>query len=621
MEKSENRQYNAVIVISGQHSAIRPHEAKVVSTKTKPSFVRVGAAQMNPTVGDLRGNTDKIIEWIRKARDKEIQILAFPELAICGYPPKDLLLKTQFIADQRKYLEEIIPETQRMVVVVGMVIREGDSYNTAAVIHDGKLLSHARKVGLPNYRVFDEKRYFRRGEFLSVYQTGVADIGVLICEDLWHAKTVANMAASGVELIVCISASPFSVFHGLERETMIKCRCQDHSIGMVYCNQIGGQDELIFDGRSLIVSPQAKVLAQGQAFREDFIAADIHFEEINRGRLAVPIQRDVAIREIPGQEEIRIVQSSGQTAPVLNSSAALDISRNPFMPQPVSVEYDPIEDAYNALVLGVRDYLHKNGFRDAVIGLSGGIDSALTAAIAVDALGCEHVVGISMPSRFSSDHSKSDAADLARNLGIQFKQFAIDPVFSPFIQLFQEEFAKRSPDITEENLQARIRGNILMALSNKFGYLVLSTGNKSELAVGYATLYGDMCGGLAVIGDVPKTWVYALCRYRNRVAGKPWIPENTIAKPPSAELRENQYDTDSLPEYDVLDGILHAYIEQDCSIAEIAELGYDAQLVTRVVNLVDRAEYKRQQAAIVLRVTSKAFGSDRRLPVTNKYRS
>lgn len=592
-----------------------------MNKNVKPSFVRVGAAQINTTVGDLRGNTEKIKEWIRKARKEEIQILAFPELAICGYPPKDLLLKTQFIADQQQYLDEIIPETAGMLVVVGIVVREGDSYNAAAVIHDGKLLGIARKVGLPNYRVFDEKRYFQRGEFLSVFQTDVANIGVLICEDLWHAETVANMAASGVDLVVCISASPFSVYRGPERETMIRCRCQDHSIGMVFCNQIGGQDELIFDGRSLIVSPQAKVLVQGREFQEDLIVADIRFEDIHRGRLVVPIQRDVAISEIPGREEIHLIASPGQTTSVSHTQQTVDLTRNPFMPQPISIHYNPVEDAYNALVLGVRDYIEKNGFRDVIIGLSGGIDSALTATIAADALGKERVLGISMPSRFSSEHSKSDAAELARNLGIRFKQFAIEEVFAQYIILFQDEFKDRKPDITEENLQARIRGSILMALSNKYGAMVLSTGNKSELAVGYATLYGDMCGGLAVIGDVPKTWVYALCYYRNRIAGKPVIPENTITKPPSAELRENQYDTDSLPEYDILDGILHAYIEQDCSIAEIVEFGYDFDLVTRVVNLVDRAEYKRQQAAIVLRITSKAFGSDRRLPVTNKYRS
>ncbi|MFB3784796.1 MAG: NAD+ synthase [bacterium] len=585
------------------------------------SFIRVGAAQINTTVGDLPGNTQKIRDWIRRAREREIQILAFPELAVCGYPPKDLLLKTQFISDQREYLEQIIPETEGLLVVAGLVIRAGDSYNAAAVIHDGRLVDFARKVGLPNYRVFDEKRYFRRGEFLSVFETDIARVGVLICEDVWHPETVANIATAGLDLIVCLSASPFSVNRGLERETLVKSRCQDHAIGMVFCNQVGGQDELIFDGNSLIVSPQGQILAQARAFEEDLIVADIRFEEINRGRLAVPIQRDVVPSEMPGREPVRLIDSPGRTAAVAKTASALDLSRNPFLPQPVVRSHDPIAEAYQALVLGVRDYVRKNGFHEVVVGLSGGIDSALVAVIAADALGSGAVVGVSMPSHFSSAHSQTDAEQLARNLGIRFKRFAIEPLFTRYLELLQEEFQGRAPDITEENLQSRIRGNILMALSNKFGYLVLATGNKSELAVGYATLYGDMCGGLAVIGDVPKTWVYAMSRYRNRTAGRPLIPENILVKPPSAELRENQFDTDSLPEYDWLDGILHAYIEQDCSIAEIVELGYDVEMVKRVVNLVDRAEYKRRQAAIVLRVTSKAFGSDRRLPVTNKYRS
>jgi len=351
------------------------------------------------------------------------------------------------------------------------------------------------------------------------------------------------------------------------------------------------------------------------------IDGDIHIGEIHRERMAVPIQRDVIPGGAPGYEPVKVIESQGKTLLVKQEKQEIDLSRNPFRPQNVQLAYDPIEDAYRALVLGLHDYITKNGFKEVVIGLSGGIDSALTATIATDALGSDSVVGVSMPSRYSSDHSKTDAETLAVNLGIRYKQFAIEDVFTQYLDLFQEEFKGLDSGIAEENLQARIRGNLLMALSNKFGYLVLATGNKSELSVGYATLYGDMCGGLAVIGDVPKTWVYEMCLYRNRTAGKPLIPENTIQKPPSAELRSGQLDTDSLPDYDILDGILYAYIEQDSSIAEIVELGYDEDLVRRTVNLVDRAECKRRQAAIVLRVTSKAFGSDRRLPVTNKYKS
>jgi NAD+ synthase (glutamine-hydrolysing) len=587
----------------------------------QPSLIRVAAAQTNMTVGDLEGNTRKILAWIQKAREQDVQILAFPEMAICGYPPKDLLLKTQFIADQQRYLDMIIPETRGMIVIVGLVIRDGDSYNAAAVIHDGKLVGIARKVGLPNYRVFDEKRYFNRGEFLSAFKTDVANLGVLICEDFWHPETVANLARSGVDLVVCISASPFSVGRCIERETLVKSRCQDHSIGVLFCNLVGGQDELIFDGYSLISSPQAEIIARAKPYEEELVVGDFHFEEIHRGRLAVPIQRDTVPGDTPGREDVRIHESKGRTTPIQTPQKRFDLQTNPFLPRTVTFTYNPIADAYNALVVGVRDYIQKNGFQKAVIGLSGGIDSALTAVIATDALGCQNVLGVSMPSRYSSDHSKSDAEQLAQNLGIEYKQFEIEPVFQTFLELCNSEFKHSQPDITEENLQSRIRGSLLMALSNKFGHLVLATGNKSEMAVGYATLYGDMCGGLAVISDVPKTMVYAMSHYRNQQAGFDLIPENTITKPPSAELREDQLDTDSLPDYDILDGILHAYIEKDMSIAEIEGLGYDAHTVRHIINLVDRAEYKRQQAAIVLRVTSKAFGSDRRLPVTNKYKA
>ncbi len=589
--------------------------------KSKKSFVRLGAAQINPTVGDLEGNTQKIIQWIEKARGQGVQFLVFPELTICGYPPKDLLLKTQFIADQIKYLKKIIPQTKGMLVVVGLVIREGDSYNAAAVIHDGKLVGFTRKVGLPNYRVFDEKRYFHKGDYLSVVQTDLGGVGILICEDMWQPQTVANLASAGVDLILCLSASPFSVGRPIERDILIKSRCQDFSVGMVFCNQVGGQDELIFDGRSMIVSPRAQTIAQAKAYEEDLIVGDIHFEDIHRGRLAVPIQRDVLRVEVPGSEPVKLHHSEGVTAPAPLEQSRIDITRNPFLPRSVTNCYDPIEDAYKALVLGISDYVRKNGFKNVALGLSGGIDSALAGTLAVDALGAEHVVGVSMPSRYSSEHSQSDASLLASNLEIEYKTFEIEDIFSQYLSLFEEEFKGFEPDITEENLQSRIRGNILMALSNKFGHLVLATGNKSEMAVGYATLYGDMCGGLAVIADVPKTMVFSMARYRNQVAGYPLIPENIITKPPSAELRPDQKDTDSLPDYEILDGILHAYIEQDCSIEEIVDLGYDSELVQKTVNMVDRAEYKRRQAALVLRVTSKAFGSDRRLPVTNKYQS
>lgn len=592
---------------------------KTTDIKHRGSWVRVGAAQLNTTVGDIDGNVAAMRQWIQRARKQGVQVLVFPELAICGYPPKDLLLKTQFIEEQRKALETLVPETNGMLVIVGMVVRERDSYNAAAVMHDGRLLGLARKVGLPNYRVFDEKRYFQRGEFLSAFHTDIADVGVLICEDVWHPEIVSQIAASGVELIVCASASPFSVGRSRERETMIQCRCQDHSVGFVFCNLVGGQDELIFDGNSLITAPNGRILARGKAFEEDMVVADIQFEEIHRNRLAAPIQRDVAPGEPLSREAVHIAASEGKTQS-FERAVKPPTDANPFL-YSAGHKFNPVEDAYRALVLGVGDYVRKNGFKSVVIGLSGGIDSALTATIAVDALGPKNVLGVSMPSRYSSGHSKSDAEDLAKNLGIEYKQFTIESLFQSYLDLFADEFKETQPDITEENIQARIRGALLMALSNKFGHLVLATGNKSELSVGYATLYGDMCGGLAVIGDVPKTMVFQMARHCNQSSGRIRIPENTIEKPPSAELRDDQKDTDSLPPYGILDGILYAYIEQDCSVPEIIELGYDPDLVRRIVNLVDKAEYKRRQAAIVLRVTSKAFGSDRRLPVTNKYKS
>lgn len=593
-------------------------DAEMFSSQPQmPSSVRVAAAQINPTVGDLSNNTQKIAEWMRRAREAGVQILVFPELSLCGYPPKDLLLKPKFIRDQFEELQLLIPESKGMLVLAGLVIRDGDSYNAAAILHDGELLGFSYKTDLPNYRVFDEKRYFRASEHLTAVQTDVASVGVMICEDLWHPETVASMAASGVDLIACLSSSPFSVGRALEREVMLRARCQDHSLGLVFANQVGGQDELIFDGRSLIVSPEGSIMASGAGFEEELVVADLRFGDIHRNRLAVPLHRESFLTE--HEVPLQVFETQGNTQPY-RGPETLTPPINPFSSQQHLTSY-PINEAYEALSLGVRDYVHKNGFSNVVIGLSGGIDSALTAAIATEALGAENVVGVLMPSQFSSGHSVSDAEQLALNLGIPYKQFAIQAIYEQYLSIFETEFQNKPFDITEENLQSRIRGNILMALSNKFGWLVLATGNKSELSVGYATLYGDMCGGLAVIGDVPKTMVYALAEYCNQRAGREMIPENTIHKPPSAELRADQKDTDSLPPYDILDGILYAYIEQDCSIQEIAEMGYDAALVKKVVQLVDRSEYKRQQAAIVLRVTLKAFNSDRRLPVTNKYRS
>ncbi len=587
---------------------------------TRQGVLRVAAAQINPTVGDLSGNRELVLSRLAEARKLGVQVVAFPEMALCGYPPKDLLLKPQFIRDVASSLEEIAPATKGMIAVIGLPMEIGDVYNGAAVLHDGQILGYQAKRNLPNYQVFDEKRYFCTSNCFRFFETDAVNFGVAICEDLWFPRTVAALAETGIDLLVGISASPFSIEKPNERRRMIQTRAADHQLPILYCNQVGGQDELVFDGRSLIIDGAGKIRAEGMAFDEDFLVVDIHRRDLERRRLAVPVRRD-QIRMAEERTVERVV-SDGGTAPLEAhddpGSSAPKI--NPFLPQELVARYDPIDDAYGALVLGVRDYVRKNGFKSVVIGLSGGIDSALTAAIAVDALGPDAVRGVSMPSRYSSEHSKTDAQVLAENLGIEFQEIPIEGPFASFLDILAEPFQGREADVTEENIQARIRGQILMALSNKFGCLVLTTGNKSELSVGYATLYGDMCGGLAVLSDVPKTWVYAIARLINEKAGKERIPQNTIDKAPSAELRDNQADTDSLPDYDILDGILHAYIELDYAIDDIVRLGYDRETVRQTIRMVDLAEYKRRQAAIGIRITAKAFGTDRRLPITNRYR-
>lgn len=582
--------------------------------------LRVAAAQINPTVGDLEGNRRLILDNIGEARQRGVQLMAFPEMAVCGYPPRDLLLKPQFLRDVHASLKAIIPETGGMVVVLGLPVELGDAYNAAAILHDGKLLGYQAKTHLPNYQVFDEKRYFAASTKFRIFQTDVIRFGVAICEDLWFPQAAASFAETGIDLLVGVAASPYSVGKPADRQRMLQTRASDHHLSMLFANQVGGQDELLFDGRSLVIEASGNRLAEGAAFQEDLVVVDIQRRDLERRRLVVPVHRDRA--RLDDERLIEEVVSHGVTAPLgeVDAQRPSPPETNTFLPKKDIEVYDPIEDMLQALVLGVRDYVRKNGFKSVVVGLSGGIDSALTAAVAVEALGPETVVGVSMPSRYSSDHSKTDAQVLAERLGIEFHQIPIEGSFAACLDTLKEAFAGREPDVTEENLQARIRGQILMAFSNKFGHLVLTTGNKSELAVGYATLYGDMCGGLAVLADVPKTWVYAIARKLNELAGEDRIPENTLTKPPSAELREEQLDTDSLPDYDLLDGVLHAYIELDYSIDDIVALGYERETVRRVIRLVDSAEYKRRQAAIGIRITSKAFGTDRRLPITNRYR-
>jgi NAD+ synthase (glutamine-hydrolysing) len=528
-----------------------------------------------------------------------------PELAVTGYPPEDLLLKPEFIAANLHALEQIAAATRHTVAVVGFADRKDDLYNAAAVLHAGRIVAVYHKNYLPNYSVFDEDRYFRAGQERPVFEIAGGIVGVSVCEDIWYPDGPPTTQAlqSGAELLVNISSSPYSLGRAEAREQMLATRAADTTAFVAYVNMVGGQDELVFDGQSMVFAPHGDLIARGRAFAEELVVADLDLEEAFRARLHDPRRRKV---------------KPGPTA-VVSLVAAPVLEKPGLGPPTVAPALAPDEEVYRALVLGTGDYVRKNGFQKVVIGLSGGIDSSLVAAIAAEALGPENVVGISMPSRYSSEGSRTDAETLARNLGIECRTIPIEGPFQAFEGLLQDEVAGGAP-ITWENLQARIRGVIIMALSNAHGWLVLTTGNKSEVSTGYATLYGDMAGGFAVIKDVPKTMVYRLAEYANRAAGRELIPRAVIEKEPSAELKPDQRDTDSLPPYEMLDPILHAYVEEDMPIADIVALGNAPELVTRVVRMVDLNEYKRRQAPPGVRVTSRAFGRDRRLPITNRFR-
>ena len=573
---------------------------------------RLALAQINPTVGDLPGNRDRIIETIRKAAEQGAELVAFPELALTGYPPEDLLLKPSFIRDNLEVLREVARATADIVVVLGCVDRTDDIYNAAAVLYQGRVVHLYHKQFLPTYGVFDEDRYFRPGWEAPVFRLGDVLLGVNVCEDIWYAVGPTNaQSLAGAELIVNINASPFSEQKPAFRKKMLATRASDNHAIVAYVNMVGGQDELVFDGSSLVFDPSGELLAQGEAFKEDLLIVDLDVGGVFRERLHDPRRRKYHLR-----------QEADRPADVIEISASRPrLGNRPKLPgrAPVS-DLGSVEETYHALVLGTRDYVCKTGFRKVVLGLSGGVDSSLVAAIAADALGPQNVLGVSMPSRYSSQGSKDDAAELAQALGIGYQVVPIEGPFGALLETLQDVFEGREPDATEENLQARIRGQILMAISNKFGYLVLTTGNKSEMAVGYATLYGDMAGGFAVIKDVLKTRVYEVSRYRNTLGPSPVIPEIVLTKPPSAELRPDQTDQDSLPPYDELDAILVAYVEEDRSIDEIVRQGFAPELVRRVVNMVDHNEYKRRQAPPGVKVSPRAFGRDRRLPITNRYR-
>ena len=570
------------------------------------TVVRVALAQLNPTVGDLDGNLAKLADAYDRAEEAGCDIVAFPELSITGYPPEDLVMKPGFVADNEAALAKLAARTRHCTAVVGFVDEDRDLFNAAAVCAQGEVLGTYRKRLLPNYAVFDEARYFTAGnetDPLELYVIGGVKVGISICEDIWSPDGPLSVQADGgAELAININASPYHRGKAAYRERMLATRAADSHSALVYVNQVGGQDELVFDGCSLVFDAEGALIARGPQFREDLMIVDVPVPAVYRQRLLDPRGRI---------SQVSLPQIVVTEAPVAHEAVA----DNPIVE---SLPRD--EELYDALVLGTRDYCAKNGFTDVVIGLSGGIDSTIVAVIAVDALGADHVHGVSMPSRYSSDHSKSDAAKLAENLGLDYRTIPIEPAFSAYLEMLEPSFAGRPPGLTQENIQSRCRGQLLMALSNEFGWMVLTTGNKSEMAVGYFTIYGDSVGGYAVIKDVLKTEVYALCRYVNERAGRELIPEDVITKPPSAELRPDQRDDQSLPPYDVLDPILEAYVEDDRTAGEIVELGHDEAIVRRITRLVDIAEYKRRQCPPGVRVTTKAFGRDRRMPITNGYR-
>lgn len=580
------------------------------------SVIRIALAQLNPHVGDFASNTAKIIGAIEKARASGADLVAVPELALPGYPPEDLLLKPQFIRANRSALSEIIRATSGIIAIVGFVDKTSDIHNAAAVICDGELKGIYHKTYLPNYGVFDEYRYFQAGSIAPVFHYGEVSFGVNICEDIWYPGGPTKLQAlAGAHLVVNISASPYYAGKGRDRERMLQTRAEDNAVAVAYVNLVGGQDELVFDGQSLVIDERGRTLARGHAFDEELILAEINAERVFKERLHDPRRR---------QERLDAEDEELQVEHIVLRESPFEIARERIE----MVRAEPLErvaEIYRALVVGTRDYVRKNGFRSVVIGLSGGIDSALTACIAADALGGDAVTCVFMPTRYSSSESARDAEQLARNLGAPYHVIAIEETFKEYLEMLRPVFAGTEMGVAEENIQARVRGNILMALSNKFGSLVLSTGNKSEVSVGYCTLYGDMAGGFALLKDVPKTLVYELSEYRNRLAfeggaKEPLIPEYIITRAPSAELRENQKDTDSLPPYDVLDAILERYVEDDLSIEAIVAEGFDEATVKWVVRQVDINEYKRRQAAPGVKITTRAFGRDRRMPITNRYR-
>jgi NAD+ synthase (glutamine-hydrolysing) len=579
--------------------------------------MRLALCQINPTVGDISGNVELIRQGLLAARDAEPDLVLFPELALTGYPPEDLLLREHFLADARAALDELAHETSGLVAVVGFPERADDVYNAAAILADGRVHATYRKVYLPNYGVFDEQRYFQAGSEGSVIDLGAHRLGLTVCEDIWEpGPPASDEAIAGATLIVNISASPYREGKGAERERMFAQRARDNLAVVAFCGLVGGQDELVFDGHSFVVDHTGETIARAAQFEEDLLVCDVDLDAAAAARLREAGHRPAA-RRSPAR--VTVLPPLASTAPETTSPPALA--------RQLAAPIEPPEaEVYAALMLGLHDYVTKNGFAHVVMGVSGGIDSALVACLAVDALGPERVSASIMPSPYSSASTQADARELARRLGIRTHELPIETVMEAYGETLGEEFEGLPPDLTEENLQARIRGNLLMALSNKFGWLVLTTGNKSEMSVGYTTLYGDLAGGLAVIKDVPKTLVYRLCEWRNSPAAagrglsvESPIPASIIERAPSAELRHDQRDVDSLPPYELLDRILQGYIEFDQSREQLIAQGLPQVDVDRAIRMVDLAEYKRRQAPPGIKVTWRAFGRDRRMPITNSY--